>query len=81
MKMSRPFVFPNPDDRSKNDPSIIVSSQQVIGLYNQNNDDNSEMQKVTSKVQEWFINKAKGYGWDEANFVSSQCILKNNFEK
>ena len=45
------------------------------------NDDDSEMQKVTTKVQDWFVNRALGYGWDEATFVSSQCILKNNFSK
>lgn len=30
--MSRPFVFPDPDDRSKNNPGVIVNSEQVIGL-------------------------------------------------
>lgn len=79
--MSRPFVLPDPDDRSKNEPCIIVSSQQVIGIYNQYNSDGDEMQKVTDKVKEWFINYSKEQGWDESDFAGNQCILKNNFTK
>lgn len=43
MRMSRLFVFPDPDDRSKNNPAIIVTSEQVIGLYNQYNKDGEEV--------------------------------------
>lgn len=82
MKMARPYVFPDPDDRSKNNPAIIVSSEQVIGLYNQLNKDGDEMQRVTPKVQEWFITEAKeNQGWDDARFAGNQCILENKFEK
>lgn len=77
--MARPYVFPDPNDRSKNDPSYIVSSQQVLGLYNQENDEGDEMQRVTKKVQDWFLERAKEEGWDESSFSGNQCILKNNF--
>ena len=50
MRMARPYVFPDPDDRSKNNPVVIANSEQVIGLYNQMNCDGDEMQKVTPKV-------------------------------
>lgn len=79
--MSRPFVFPDPDDRSKNEPSVIISSQQVIGIYNQYNLDGDEMQRVTDKVKDWFLKYSKEQGWDEASFTGNQCILKNNFTK
>lgn len=81
MKMPRPFVFPDTDDRSKNDPCTIVSSQQVIGIYNQYNPNGDEMQRVTEKVKDWFLAYSKKQGWDEANFAGNQCILKNNFQK
>lgn len=81
MKMSRPFVLPDPDDRSKNEPCVIVSNQQVVGIYNQYNSDGDEMQKVTDKVKEWFVVYSKEQGWDEADFAGGQCILKNNFTK
>lgn len=77
--MARPYVFPDPDDRSKNDPSFIVPSQQVLGIYNQENEEGDDMQRVTKKVQDWFQARAKKEGWDEAEFSGNQCILRNNF--
>lgn len=81
MKMSRLYVFPDPDDRSKNDPCIIVSSKKVLGIYNQEHDSEENMQKVTQKVQEWFTIKAKEAGWDDIRFSGGQCILENEFKK
>ena len=79
--MSKLYVFPDPDDRSKNDPNIIVSSKKVLGLYNQEHEPDEHMQKVTQKVQDWFREKANNKGWDEISFSSGQCILKNEFKK
>lgn len=76
--MARPYVFPDPNDRSPNDPSIIVSTEQVLGIYNQ--DCNDDMQRVTSKVIDWFKNEATTYQWDKVEFVGNQCILSVNLE-
>lgn len=73
------YNFPDPNDRSANAPSIIVTSKQVLGLYNQNNEDS--MQKVTTKVQSWFLKEAKRYSWNEAKFSGNQCILEATLEK
>lgn len=81
MKMSRKYVFPDPDDRSKNDPSIIVNSKKVLGIYNQEHEEEENMQKVTQKVQEWFRSKATESGWDDVRFSGGQCILENEFKK
>ena len=81
MKMSRLYVFPDPDDRSKNDPSIIVSSKKVLGIYNQEHENDENMQKVTQKVQDWFKEKAVASGWDDVRFSGGQCILENEFKK
>lgn len=78
--MARPFVFPDPNDRSPNDPSIIVNPTQVLGIYNQYTGEKKE--RITSKVQEWFCNKAKNdYLWDDARFSGNQCILEVNLTK
>lgn len=77
--MARPYAFPDPNDRSPNDPSIIVSPNQVRGIYNQYTGDN--MERVTIKVQDWFCGKAKDYGWDDARFSGNQCILEVKLEK
>ena len=79
MKMSRNYVLPDPNDRSKNDPSIIVESKRVLGLYNQEHKDEEDMQKVTSKVQDWLTEKATEAGWDKVDFAGGQCILTNSF--
>lgn len=79
--MSRKYVFPDPDDRSKNDPSIIVNSKKVLGIYNQEHEEEENMQKVTQKVQEWFRSKATESGWDDVRFSGGQCILENEFKK
>ncbi len=79
MKMSK-YVFPDPDDRSKNNPVVIAESDRVLGLYNQMNEDGDEMQRVTDKVKDWFIKEAiEHQGWDEAKFAGGQCILENKF--
>lgn len=79
MRMAGQYVFPDPDNRSKNDPCIIVSSKKVLGIYNREHDDEN-MQKVTQKVQDWFKEEAVSKGWDEIRFSGGQCILENQFK-
>lgn len=43
MKMAGQYVFPDPDDRSKNDPCIIVNNKKVLGIYNQAHPDEENM--------------------------------------
>lgn len=77
--MSRKYVLPDPDDRSKNDPSIIVNSKKVLGIYNQEHTEEEDMQKVTQKVQDWFKAKAEEKGWNDIRFSGGQCILEKTF--
>jgi hypothetical protein len=78
--MPRPFVFPDPNDRSPNSPSDIVNSTQVLGIYKQYSGE--KMERVTKKVQDWFCNEAmKKYKWDNATFSGNQCVLSVNIEK
>lgn len=81
MRMSRKYVFPDPNDRSKNEPCDILSGTKVLGLYNQEHEDDEKMQKVTQKVQDYIIEQAKKNGWDEVKFVGNQCILENCFKQ
>lgn len=79
MKMAK-YVFPDPNDRSKNNPCTIMDNKKVLGIYNQAHSDDEDMQKVTDKVQDWTIKKAKELGWDVAKFAGGQCILENHFK-
>jgi hypothetical protein len=71
--MARPYVFPDVNDRSLNSPSVIVSPQQVLGNYNQSNNDNRV--QVTDVVKNWFADEAKKLGWSDATFHGNQCAL------
>ena len=75
-RRGRPRVFPDPKDRSKNDPAVMVSSKQVIGIYNQKTGE--QAQYVTENVKTWFCSEAKTEGWDSAEFIGNQCLLKMN---
>ena len=79
--MARKYEFPDPDDRSKNNPCDIMSSTKVLGLYNQDHESDEKMQKVTQKVQEWIKAQALDNGWDNVKFAGGQCILENEFKK
>ena len=72
--MARPFLIPDPNDRSVNEPSVIVSGNQVLGYYNQHNKQNKKT-RVVSSVQQWYMNEAAKAGWTHQVFSGSQCIL------
>lgn len=78
--MSRAFVFPDPRDRSYNQPGVIVDQPKVLGLYNQEANPKPKLQMVTKQVQEWFENEATKRGWDEAKFIGNQCTLQVDFK-
>ena len=73
-KLGRPYLFPDPNDRSPNHPNEIIEKSQIIGLYNQEHLDDI-MENVTSKVKAWISEKAKSHGWDKVDFVNSVCVL------
>ena len=81
MKMAGQYVFPDPDDRSNNDPCIVISNKKVLGIYNQGHPEEENMQKVSDKVQTWITEMAKSKGWDDIKFAGGQCILENLFQK
>jgi len=72
--MARPFATPDPKDRSVNEPTQVISSVQVLGLYNQDNTD-SKKERVVDSVKEWYVDKMKNSGWSDAQFHGNQCVL------
>lgn len=77
MSKGRPYEFPDPDDRSANEPAIIVKVPQILGLYNQAHSDDEPMLRVVQSVQDWFVEESKKESWDKAEFAGSECILRN----
>ena len=77
--MARPYIAPDPKDRSVNEPSFIVSSAQIIGLHNQENP-NDKKERVVESVKEWYVNRMKKEGWDKVEFHGNQCVLQAEVE-
>ncbi len=65
--MARPFVYPDPKDRSINEPTYVVSQVQVLGNFNQAHPDDTR-EKVTDPVKQWFKDEARKLGWKSAEF-------------
>lgn len=70
----RPYVFPDPLDRSPNHPSIIVKPADVLGNYNRAHRDDKR-ERVTDPVKNWFVQEALKQGWKAAKFHGSDCVL------
>lgn len=77
--MGRPFLLPDPKDRSVNAPSVVVSQAQVLGYYNQENK-GDKRERVVESVKDWYTRKVRESGWEEANFHGSQCVLVANIK-
>lgn len=73
------FQFPDPDDRSINNPSTIADSDRVLNLYNQENGEDRE--RVTDSVKTWFTEQALANGWSDADFHGSGCVLSVDLAK
>lgn len=72
--MPRPFELPDPNDRSVNEPTAIMSSRQVLGYYNQQNPEEKK-ERVVDSVKIFIESQAKDAGWDKVEFSGSQAIL------
>lgn len=70
----RPYEFPDPNDRSVNEPSTIAERDAVLGLYNQANPGNS-YQAVSDTVRQWFKEAAKKNGWTSVEFIDQKAVL------
>lgn len=77
--MPRLHQMPDPADRSPNDPTVIMSSEQVLGVYNRENPDD-EKERVVESVKNWTIDYAKSRGWNNVQFSGSQAILTAKVE-
>ena len=72
--------FPNANDRTPNNPCILLNNKEIIKIYN--NDPthyHDQVVKMNTKVQKWFEEKAQEYDWDEVKFIGGQCLLVNKF--
>lgn len=77
--MPRKFVMPDPADRSQNEPAVILSPTQVLGLYNQENN-NDKKTRIVDSVKESVTKSAKDSGWDEVESIGNQLLLRKKWD-
>lgn len=73
----RPFEFPDPNDRSVNEPHIMLERREMIGLHNQANP-GAEAKNVSDTVKTWLEREAKSRGFNTVAFVGNTAILGAN---
>mgnify|MGYP000952661188 CR=1 FL=1 len=70
----RPYDFPDPNDRSVNNPHVLVERDAVLGLYNQANPGNTYT-NLAEAVRTWFVAEARRIGWTSVQFVDQAAVL------
>lgn len=76
--MPRKFVMPDPADRSQNEPAVILSPTQVLGLYNQENTGDKKT-RIVDSVKDTIRKQAKLAGWDEVEPIGNQMLLRKKW--
>ena len=77
--MGRPFEFPDPNDRSVNEPHVKLERREVLGLYNQTNSE-IEAKRVSETVKNWIIEEGKARGFSAIDFIGNTAILGANIK-
>jgi hypothetical protein len=72
-----PGAFPNGKDRTPNDPCILLTSLELLKLYNYNHLDIKEYE-VNDIVKQWVNEAAPGQNWQEIKFYGNQVLLVAN---
>lgn len=70
-------TFPDPNDRSVNQPSIIINGEQVVRIYNQSKRLRrvDKVTTLTPDVINWMVKESRRRGWSTCEFSGNQCIL------
>ena len=74
--MPRPFIMPAPKHRSVNEPTKVVSANQVRGLYNQITGKKKE--RIVDSVKDCYTQTMTENGWQNAVLHGNQCVLTAN---
>lgn len=70
----RPYEIPDPDDRSVNNPHVIVEGKAVLGYIRQGVDPKAKV--VSQAVRVGYEAAAKSAGWADVTWVEDAAVLK-----
>jgi hypothetical protein len=76
--MARRYEWPDPKDRSPNQPETLLEREAVIDLYRQGTGDESA-KYLTESIKRWFEEEAKKRGWDSVTWVNQKAVLKKTW--
>ena len=85
--MSKDVIFPFPEDRTINDPAVLLSTKEVLAVYNRylaicNQHGDQLVDRVTEHVQQYIVELADDKGWKSVEFIGAgQCLLKSGIVK
>ena len=72
--------FPDANDRTPNNPCILLDHKEVIKIYNDDSKHyHDQVSKINNTVREWFEEKAQKYDWNDIKVIGGQCLLINKF--
>ena len=65
--MAKRFKFPDPDNRTPNEPAVFCPVSRILSLYNEAN--GKEAARLSASVQAWFIAATQDAGWAGCVFL------------
>jgi hypothetical protein len=78
--MARRYEWPDPKDRSPNNPHTLLEREAVIDLYRQGSGDESA-KNLTDAIKNWFESEAKVRGWDDVTWADQSAVMKKVWAK
>lgn len=74
----RKDLLPSPEDRTVNDPAVLVPSENVLAIYNANQGfKNKEAQNhITEAVRRHVAELAEKAGWSNVRFYGNSLFLE-----
>jgi hypothetical protein len=69
--------FPDPNDRTINDPAVIISSKKLLRFYNNENklENGFKKNSVDTSVLNWGLDKTKDMNWDNGLILGNSLLL------
>jgi len=63
-------LFPDPKDRTPDNPHILVEAKNVINLFNLSRYQDAD--SLTDEIKEWFEEEATVQGWSKGTWVGNE---------
>lgn len=76
--MPRRYEWPDPKDRSPNNPHTLLEREAVLDLYRRAFP-REDVSYLTDKIKDWFVEAAKRRGWDDVIWADQAAVLRKEW--